>query len=262
MQINDIFSEAIREVDLLVLLYDTLLTKSQRSVRPEWEKRFFKAKLINWRQKDGLWKSVGENLLIVGNEKVGFSHNAFSAKSLSILLKYALVITMAAIDKVLHEAISKHFSSLAISGKLDDFVEMDLSVCYRIAHSARVRKGKGGTVKSRPGHKIKQQVLQQIYTKSFLSANQIEKICSACNKKGIFSLYAKYLNDGTSYDDLKMKWNKMYQRRNSIVHECSIVRKAKARVIDFHALNPKKIKAKIDFAKKFGRFIASELENL
>jgi hypothetical protein len=57
---------------------------------------------------------------------------------------------MSAVDKILHEAISKHFAKLAKDESLDDLVDISLSKAYSIAQHARLRTGKGGKKKKRP----------------------------------------------------------------------------------------------------------------
>ena len=58
-----------------------------------------------------------------------------------VFLRAALVFALAAIDKILHEAISKHFTSLAREEILDRFVKFKVSKAYEIALAARSRAG-------------------------------------------------------------------------------------------------------------------------
>lgn len=259
MKLRDIFTEAIKDADNLVLLYDSLLTANQRQIRPEWRDRFFKAQLVSWPKKGGLWRSKNDKVLIIGNDKAQLSHLSFSADCLSVFLRAALVLAMAAVDKVLHEAVSKNFASLAKSGELDDLVQIKLSKVYQISQAARVRKGKGGKVKSRPGHKIKAEVLARIYSDCYLSTRKLQEICAACGEKSIFAQFAVSRQRNERAQQLQDRWSQIYQRRNRIAHECNIVRKAKTGRIRFHELEPRQIKNDIIFTKRFGRFIARGL---
>ena len=260
MKLKDIFNEGIQHADTLVLLYDNLLSKSARSVRPEWRKRFFEAKLVSWPKRGDLWRSKNENLLIVGPGGKGLSHKTFSSEKLEVLLRSALVFAMAAVDKVLHEAVSKQFVSLVQDKKLDKLVKLDLSTAYEIAQGARIRKGKGGKIWSRPGHALKRKVLEGLYRESFLSLHKIEEISGICGRKRIFEGFRRNMRLRNKTEQLKSKWVTLYQYRNSIAHECDIVRKAKARKIHYRQIKPKEIKEDIDFIKSFGSFLAGEFD--
>ncbi|MGH7942261.1 MAG: hypothetical protein ACREDS_12135, partial [Limisphaerales bacterium] len=110
--------------------------------------------------------------------------------SSDLILRSALVSAMAAVDKILHEAFSKHFTSLARLGILDRFVKFKVSKAYQIALSARQPAGAGG---KRPGHDIKTEVLSEIYKDSYLATQKLQEVCGACEQNGIFSLYADSL---------------------------------------------------------------------
>jgi hypothetical protein len=148
LKLQDIFTESIKDAQKLVLLYDALLTTNERSARADWTDRFYDSKLTSWPKKEGLWRAKNTNILIVGRENGSLSHGDFKADSLCVLLKSALVLSMASIDKILHEAIVVNFRKLAKDGMLDKFAQIDVSKCYEIAEHA------GRTDNTRPGHMI------------------------------------------------------------------------------------------------------------
>jgi hypothetical protein len=158
MKLLTCFDEAIRQCNALVDLHDELLTLNTRNIRPELTGRIFKSGIVKWPQRDGLWRSTGKSILILGNNKSKLSNKSFSSDNLSFLLRSAMVLGMAAIDKILHEAISNNFVKLAKEEELDKYVQLEVSKCYEIAQNARIRRGHGGKILSRPGHKIKAEV--------------------------------------------------------------------------------------------------------
>jgi hypothetical protein len=169
-------------------------------------------------------------------------------------------MSMAAIDKLLHEALSKHFVAVVKRGKLDDLLTLELSKSYRIAIESRVRKGKGGKIRSRPGHKFKAAVLNKLYQVSFLSSRQLQRICAACGKERIFDKYGQTMSRRQSAKRLQERWSRLYARRNHIVHECDIMRKSRARKVHFHPSTSSELNKDIEFVKKFGLFLARVLE--
>ena len=260
MDLDKVFNSAIKPADMLIVLYESLLTNNTRAIRSEYKTRAFTSKIVPWPQQDGLWRSKGHSILILGNDNSKLSHHSFSPDSLSVFLRSALVLAMAAIDKLLHEAVSNNFSRLAREGTIDRFAHIDVSTCYQISLSARERKGKGGKIKTRPGHKIKAEVLQQIYTDSFLSSRRVEEVSSALGKKKIFSIFGNTLHPSQTHEQVKAKWISLYRRRNQIAHEGDIVRKSKGRVLDLNRIRFGDIKKDIDFIKAFGTFLAGQLQ--
>lgn len=260
MKLTDTFSQAIKQAKDLVALHDLLLTENERAIRKDWANSFYQAHLVNWPRKAGLWRSRNPRLLIIGRKDAGHSHDTFSADALCVLLRSALVLSLAAVDKILHEAIAKHFVTLAKTKALDDLVDFKLSKAYEIAQGARLRRGKGGKVKTRPGHKIKAEVLRQVYGDTYLSVRRLQQITAACDRDKIFTRFSKTFNPEEQPKILQDRWSRVYLRRNQIAHECDIVRKAKQRKVHFHVIRPQQIKDDIAFAECFGTFLARELE--
>src|SRR5574341_904108 len=226
MRLLDVFDAAIKDAEHLRVLYSALLTTNQRAIRSEWATRFFSAKLNSWPKQNGLWRSANANVLIVGTKAANVSHQHFQHEALAVLLRSSLVLYMAAVDKILHEALSKHFATLAKNESLDELVDISISRAYAIAQNARIRKGKGGKIKKRPGHELKAAMLSDIYKDSYL----------------------------------KTSWSRLYIHRNRIAHECDMIRKAKPRRAAFHPVDSKSIMAEIDFIREFGHFLACQLD--
>ena len=260
MKLTEIFGEAIRHSDKLVELHDRLTTRNQRRIRPEWSKRFYAARLTDWPMRDGLWRSKNDTILIVGTKNAGLSHKDFASDALLVFLRVALVMAMAAIDKVLHEAVSRRFVALVKKEKLDKLVDLELSKAYRIAIEARAREGKGGRIRKRPGPKIKAEALEKLYRESFLSLRRLHEICSACGKKTILERFGNILKPRRSSKYLHEEWSRLYARRNQIAHDCDIVRKSRARKIHLHMDSTSDLKNDIRLVRNFGEFLARELE--
>jgi hypothetical protein len=182
----------------------------------------------------------------------------------SALLRAALVFAMAAVDKILHEAISRHFATLAKDGTLDKFAQFKVSDAYEISLAAREGSGKRGDAKRRPGHSIKAEVLRQIYAKSYLATNRLQEVCAACGKKGIFTHRAKHRKElgkiPRSPKYLQDRWSRVYQHRNRIVHECDIKQQPKMRSAHFYPVDKGDLRRDINYVKNFGTYLAQELE--
>lgn len=177
-----------------------------------------------------------------------------------VFLRASLVFALSAVDKILHEAISKHFTSLARKEILDRFVEFKVSKAYEIALAARKPAGVGGAIKRRPGHDIKTEVLTAIYKDSYLSNRMLQEICAACGRDKIFGKFAQKLGGRRRSKTLQTRWSRIYHRRNQIAHESDIQQRERMRRVSFNPVDARKTKKDIQFVESFGRFLASELE--
>jgi len=259
MKLVDTFTAAIGGAEHLRLLYQTILTSNQRAIRPEWADRFYRARLNTWPQQQGLWRSSNANVLIVGTSAAGVTHQAFQPQQLAVLLRSSLVLYLAAVDKLLHEALSKHFAKLAKNKSLDDLVDINISKAYAIAQHARIRTGRGGKKKKRPGHALKAEMLADIYKDTYLKTSNLEKVCAACGKRQIFQLLSK-AHPAHTGKQARDRWSRLYGYRNRIAHECDMFRMAKPRRANFHSVDVTGIESDMDFIKELGRFLAQELE--
>lgn len=261
MKLPEFFEKSTIHARQLLELYDALDFYDKRT-RSEWRKKLFGNRIVDWPKKAGVWRSISkdEKIQILGADaKKEFQKNLTDWRP--ILLQQALVMTLAAIDKILHEATTtKKFVHLLKTSKLDDLMKnFPISETYRIAMEAQVRRGKGGKVRPRPANKIKEMVSSKLYEQSFLNINNLEKICSAHGANKIFSKYATHLGR-KSVEPLRKHWSSIYRKRNSIVHECNVHRtKISPRKIQFEVADPSELKRDIAFAEDFGKFIASNL---
>lgn len=183
MKLSKIFTESIKQSDNLVKLYETVISKNRRSARRGWSDKVFAAKIVRWGKNEGLWRISKSDLLIIGKcNNSTASEETFFAQNLEVLLRSAFVLAMATIDKILHEALLNHFYVLINTDSIDGLATIPLSESYKISLTARIRKGKGGQIKSRPGHKFKALFLEKAYEKTLLSTSSLEQICAKCEK--------------------------------------------------------------------------------
>jgi hypothetical protein len=260
MRLIDIYNEAIKDSDRLVLLYDKLTTRNQRAIRSDWRDSFYEAKLTTWPQSAGLWRSKSETTLIIGTDGSGLSHRDFNHESLAIFLKMALVMTMAAADKILHEAVSKQFVKAITSKEIDHLAKIQLSRTYEVAMAVRKRRGKGGKIRSRPTTHLKKEMQEKLYWQTFLSNDALTSVCKALDEPDIYGAFGRTQTPAISSQNAKQKWVHVYKRRNQITHECDIVRQQKMRRVNRHTYSATDLKADITFAKRFGAFLAADLD--
>jgi hypothetical protein len=262
MKLCDIFAAAVQSSDLLLSYYNALCAKPGKKPKQPWVDKFYENRVVYWPKGSSFWHAScrDKNLLVVGNDNATIPECLFYSESLEVLLRTALVMVMAAVDKILHEAISANFGTLLSNGDLDSLVNIPLSSSYQIAIKSREGRGGDGMSKARPGHMFKEKVLVELYKRTFLSSQQLERVSSACGMKSVFTEYSRSSGQTESPQRLKQRWNDLYERRNAIAHECDMVRKKKTKKIHFQTVNEKQLVADLAFAKSFGAFLAVELQ--
>lgn len=173
----------------------------------------------------------------------------------------ALVMSLAAIDKILHQSVLNKFTVLMREEDLDDLVKFKISDAYDIAIDARVRKGKGGKKKSRPGNKIKLKVVEEIYKDCYLAKNNLEKIAKLTGLAGknIWDEFKRAKARPEGRDDLIKMWNHAYSLRNKVVHECMIKRQARQHATNFLIVTEIETDEYINYLKQFGEFLSENI---
>lgn len=260
MNLSTVFDEAFKHAEGLCKLYNGLSSKNTRAAKSDWIQKVHKNKIIRWPMHDGLWRSFGDSLLILGNKKQSpLSQENFQSDNLVLLLRAALVFAMAAVDKILHDAITKKFTTLVRKGSLDKLLEISISNAYDVATKSQKRRGKGGKRKTRPSHLLMDVVKDDLYRQTFLSNRKLEEICKSCGLANVFSSFGKLMTPRQIKKDVWARWQNIYQKRNHIAHECDIVRKEKAKKIHWNPTTASELLEDIDFIRKFGGFIANKL---
>src|SRR3989344_3185516 len=149
MKLTAFFDESTIHAKQLVELHDALDFREKRT-RSEWRDKLFNNGIVDWGKREGVWRNVstdGRVQIVGSNAKKAFKDNLSDRRSM--LLQHALVMMLASIDKLLHQAtISKNFVQLLRAGKFDNLMKnFPASETYEIAMESRVRRGYGGKTK-------------------------------------------------------------------------------------------------------------------
>ncbi len=262
MKLTKFFDESAIHAKQLVALHDAF-EFSEKRTRSEWRDKLFDNGIVGWGKRAGVWRATSPDgkILIVGTDtKESFLTDLIDWRPMMLL--YALTMMLAAIDKILHFATtSNRFVQLLKTGKLDSMMKnFPVSEAYGIAMKSRMRRGFGGKTKPRPANMIKEVVSSKLYESSFLAVKNLETICSANGESSIFKSYAEHLNRKGA-EPLKERWRSICKKRNSLVHECNIVRtKISPKNIRFNPISSDELKKDIGFIEDFGKFLADKLE--
>lgn len=220
MKLQAVFDQAFAHAEVSFELYEFLVSLRQLKLRSEWRKNFYDARLApSWAKKDGLSRLVGQELIIVGTN-TSMSSIANKRKQFEeSLLRAAIMYSLAAFDKMMHEAVLQNFSQLCKNKTIDELIDFPISSANLACQEGRKRSGKGGKVRKRPGSILKRHASDLLFRETLLSPNRIEEVAKGLGVGRLWSTCASTLEPRKSGEILKLEWSKAYARRNSIVHE-------------------------------------------
>lgn len=220
------FDATMQRVDRLLNLYDLLYNRRQRGTRQDWASKF--KKFMRWPSIENIHRIDGNNALLILRENSQVSADEFHHDELSELLRAAIVVSVSALDRYCHEVLlSRVIEKIAGSEKNWPAelkrVSLPLTFVKHAVKNAKLRRGIGGRVRTRPMHIVKQG-LQEKFHKN-LTLQRPEDIASAWRIVGIKSLWSRCgKNMSEKAEEIKDHLNRIIKRRNEIAHEGDIRR--------------------------------------
>lgn len=147
------FDAALQRAERLLTLYELLTNTRQRSTRSDWADKF--KEFMRWPKAERIHRIDGKNALLILRPQSGLTANEFRQAELSELLRATLVVSVSALDRYCHEVlISKLMKQIGRSpnkwSKELKKISVPLSVVKNAIAHAKVRKGQGGRIRTRP----------------------------------------------------------------------------------------------------------------
>lgn len=102
------FDAAMARVDHLLNLYDILHNTRTRQIRSDWATKFLD--LMHWPKGEAIVRVNGKdkNSLLILRPPLQLDHTRFSHDYLSELLRSAVVATVSALDRYVHDLVLHH----------------------------------------------------------------------------------------------------------------------------------------------------------
>lgn len=146
------FDFAIERAEHLLFLYEVRHNRRQRRPSASWMTKF--KKLMIWRKSDSVLRiDAKDSILILRNPSEGMTITRFEHKYLEELLRAAVVASVSALDKFMHDwALDVTFNLL--QGKEDkipkDLKKLEVPALESLKSMKQIRKDKN----ARPGSQI------------------------------------------------------------------------------------------------------------
>jgi hypothetical protein len=228
---KDHFDVAMERADHLLRLYDLLHDTRTYKVRADWAAKFLA--LMHWPKTEKIVRVDGKdrNSLLILREAAGIDRDKFTHDYLAELLRATIVATVSALDRYMHDIVIFH--SWALLNRADEKIPKELKKLQIPVLSARHAVDKvRSDAKARPGVLVKEALREQLHREyTFQRPDDVQKAVLMLGVDDFWGKVAAAMPGTPKKDEVIKTLREIAQRRNQIVHEADIMRKAKAKTI-------------------------------
>jgi hypothetical protein len=223
------FDVAMERADHLLRLYALLHDTRVRKVRADWAAKL--TALMHWPRGEKIVRvdGKGRNSILLLREAAGVDRDKFTHEYLSELLRAAVVAIVSALDRYMHDLVV-HYSWSLLS-KTEQKIPKELKKLRIPVLSARYAVDKiRGAAKARPGVLVKEAIRNQLHREfTFQKPDDVQKAALMLGVEDFWGKVAEAMPGALRKADVKENLRQIADRRNQIVHEADLVRKARAK---------------------------------
>lgn len=245
------FDAAIIRTDHLIRLYDILRDSRARGIRSDWGTNF-KA-FMGWPAGEEIERVDGKdwNSMLILREAVGIDRSQFAHEYLSELLRAAVVATVSALDRYVHDAVLEHSWSLLSRAEKDVPKALKRMTVSVLATKKALEKQRIDP-KSRPGHLVKAAMQAQLHIDhTFQKPDDIVKGAKMLGIDNFWTKVATEMPNAPPKIDVINKLKVIANRRNQIVHEADLVRKTKAKQVTLRDISRSEAEEWVNWIRSF-----------
>jgi hypothetical protein len=218
------FSAALERAKHLLRLYELICDTRERAVRADWAAAF--KQVMHWPNGNKIVRIDGKDRqsIIVFKEECGIAREHFAHTYLSELLRSALVASVSALDRMLHDQVVKHCWKLL--SKKEAEIPKKLKALSLSALDAKkaleyLRKDSA----SRPGSIIKKAIQEKLHREyTFQTPDSILLAAQMLGVDDFWGKVASKMQGNPPKYDVVEQLREITQRRNQIVHEADLIR--------------------------------------
>jgi hypothetical protein len=223
------FDAALIRAKHLLVLYDMLHDSRERAVRSDWASKF--NEIMHWSQAERIHRVDGksQNSILIFKDCIGVDRGHFSHAYLSELLRAAVVASIAALDRYLHDIVLHHSISL-LRRKEDDIPKELCKLSIPVLATKKALESLKANKNARPGHILKRAIQEHLHKEyTFQNPDSVQKAAQMLGIDDFWSKVALEFDPPVQKKTVVTKLRFNVARRNQIVHEADLIRKTKAR---------------------------------
>jgi len=261
MQPITAFDAALKRAKHLLVLYELLHDSRVRAVRSDWASKFIE--IMHWPQSDKIHRvdGKGQDSILIFKDCIGIDRSHFSHEYLSELLRAAVVASIAALDRYLHDIVLHH--SIALLNRKEEDIPKELrKMTIPVLATKRALLSLKANKNARPGHILKQAIQEHLHNEyTFQNPDSVQKAAQILGIEDFWSKVATAFNPPGNKKDIVTKLRNIVIRRNQIVHEADLYRKTKAKKLILRAVDIAYAKDVVDWTDCLVRSIDQVVVN-
>lgn len=223
-----------------------------RGIRGDWAQKF--KNLMHWPLAENIMRIDGKdkNSILILREVVGMDRSQSTHQYASELLRAAVVATVSALDRYLHDLVLCH--SWRLLSRSEKSIPAELKkLALPVLATKRALEKRAAEPKSRPGHLVKQAIQAQLHREyTFQTPYSVLKAGRMLGVDDFWTDVAHQMAGNPAKAVVIEKLRLIVERRNQIVHEADLVRKTKAKCLTLREIRLKDVKDWIDWMDQLG----------
>lgn len=245
------FDAAMLRAEHLLKLYDLVCDSSRRDINSAWAADL-KAR-IGWPPSSEISRIYGKDQksLLVFQHSIGIDRSHFSHDYASELLRAALVASVSALDRCMHDIIVKYVWQAKDWFEDDKMPKelRDLNIPIQDVYAAVL---KARTPGSKPGALVRKVIQDQLGRRSFQKPDDVDAALRTIGIKDVWNQLAKELKEGDGAKGARDRLHMIVSRRNQIVHEADLVPKIKSNIPTLRYVDPEETAEQIAWMRRLG----------
>lgn len=217
---NDIRNRANR----LLILHKGLMNTRKRGIRSDWKQKF--CGIMHWAGTSQIERVDTKDSIMILREQAALSPDDFTHEGLDDLLRSAVVFSVSALDRYVHERVVRKIVSSLRNAELNRRqaeLQIPASVAVEITDAVIRERQRNNKSTFRPANIIRRRLQLILHRRPFQSWSDIEHAFALI---GITGLDGKLQNSLHLPDlkQLKAELDNILKKRNHIAHEGDLVR--------------------------------------
>lgn len=253
------FDSAHERAQHLIRLYELICDTRQRGVRSDWAREF--KRVMHWPDGEQIVRVDGKDRqsVLVFRDSCGIDRNHFAHDYLSELLRSAIVASVSALDRLLHDLVVKHSWKLLTQPEEDipkPLKTLPISAVDTRKAIEHLRKDPT----ARPGNLVKRAIQEKLHRDYTFQTP--DSVLQAGKMLGIDDFWARVANKmhpRPSKKALIDRLRSITQRRNQIVHEADLVRTNRQQP-SLRAITLTEARDHVDWMRRFGTAVDKVVE--
>jgi len=206
---------------------------------------------MRWKQSSKIGRVDGKDAIIILRDGSALKEGDFSRDSLDDLLRAALSLGVSALDRYMHERVTK---SIVASLKQENLSkpqrEFSIPAAAAIRITERVRDARKKKVTIRPANEVRKAVQELLHKRPIQSWSDIDwafKLIGIPDVRGQIQSKLKKSN----LDEERSQLNAIVQKRNLVVHEADLVRHERGGNLRRNSIDRKFVQESLKFLDGF-----------